>query len=325
MKPKDHLDKLIPLYLYDELDDARRQEFEVHIRFCEACREKLERMRTLHAVLDRKPLLEPDDSALQRWRLGLRDRLRTERQASANDPWWVRLEQWLSGRRLAAQLAGAVAMLLVGIWFGRFLLAPEESKLTTNPVAVSREEVTEVAQPLIANIQTIEYDPNSGQVTVRYKSINDVALQGSLDDPAIRHLLTYAVRREKNPGHRLTAVKALGSRPMGGSEDIHQALIHAMENDEVSGVRLRAARALSQMPLNEAVKNAFIRVLLKDENPALRIQAINALSQMPTQEEEDLAPIFKEAAKEDSSAFIRYKASKIIEKLPDSVLEQEDQ
>lgn len=312
MKPKAHLEKLIPLYLYVDLSVEEKKEFEIHIKYCERCRQEFESMRTLHTLLDQKIILEPTEEVLKQSRLRLRERLRKERKASLMATWWETISDFLSSRSPAFQLLGAATMLLVGILVGRFLFFPQaQTKIVGTEFLARKSAFQETYQPLITNIDFIQYDPKSGEVTVRYKSVNEVSLQGKINDEPIRKILVHAIRRDGNPGQRLRAVKALGGRTFKDDE-IEEALIYAMEHDIIEGVRLRAAQVLKQLPISKKIKEAFIRVLLKDSNPAIRIEAVDALSNV--KEQKDVIPVFQDAADDDENEFIRLKTSKVLER-----------
>ena len=311
MKQNDHLEKQIPLYLYSELGKAEKEEFEAHLDHCGRCREQLEATRTLHNTLGEKASLEPSKSLMSKLRSGLRERLRDERKAEFNESWWDRFIEKISERGAGIQLAGALAFLIVGILIGRaaFLPANTETQFKGEFAAGLQEENS---LPFMASVDLIQYDPKSGNITVQYKSIKDVSLHGNVGDPAIRKLLVHAIRTEEHPGRRLTAVRASGAKSFS-DEELEDALIYAMQNDEIDGVRLKAANVLTNLPMNEKIKRAFIRTLLKDTNSAIRIEALNALSGI--EDEADVRPIFRGASQDDDNEFVRLQASKALERL----------
>jgi len=304
-------EKLIPLYLYDELDAEQISQLQIHIGDCEACAEQLAELRILHEHLNKKTVLKPTEPMLGHLRSQLRSRLREEQISALREPWWQRFTYYAHSPSLGFQLVGAAAMLLIGILSGRFIWVDSAPKPSPLPnVAASLSEVGD-PQPFIENIDLIEYEPATGAVTIRYKSFNDVLLQGQVDDASVRKLLVHAIRTEDHPGRRLAAVKAFGSSSQSDQE-VEKALVYALENDTVDGVRLKAAKVLQTMPISPEIKTAFIRVLLKDSNSALRMEAVEALSKL--QDETDIMPIFQEAAKDDENEYIRLRASKELER-----------
>jgi len=308
MKQSDHLEKQIPLYLYGELEKVKKEEFEVHLDSCEHCREQLEETRALHNTLGKKASFEPSEPLMSKLRSDLRERLRDERKAEFNETWLDRFIEKISERGVGIQLTGALAFLIVGILIGRVAFVPANTG--TGEFAAELQE--ENSLPFMASVDLIQYDPKSGDITVQYKSIKDVSLRGNVEDPAIRKLLVHAIRREEHPGRRLTAVRASGAKSFS-DEELEDALIYAMQNDEIDGVRLKAAKVLTNLPMNEKIKRAFIRALLKDTNSAIRIEALNTLSGI--KDEADVRPIFRGASQDDDNEFVRLQASKALERL----------
>jgi len=312
MSVKKHLEKLIPLYLYGELSEDEKREFEVHLDYCEQCRGLLEQTRELHAKLDQKVTLTPSEETLQNSRLRLRERLQEEqRKATAHESWWQKIMERLTESNRVYQVAGAVAFLFIGIFLGQYVVPQPHTTLLQSASDVPLRE----AASFISNVDMIQYNPNTGEVTVRYKIVNDVALQGGIDNPEIRRVLVHAIRGENHPGQRLTAVKASSVGQIADAE-LEDALIYAMENDEVDGVRLRAAKVLKSLPISQDIKRAFIRVLLKEPNSAIRIEALDALDKVV--EQDDVFPILRDASRDDENEFVRLKAAKALERIEPS-------
>ena len=311
MQRQQHVEKLIPLYFYDELSDKEKRELQAHIESCERCRQQFEETQALQQTLNRKITVQPSEELLVQARTQLRERMRQENLARLRDPWWEGVSDLIWPVKPIWQLAVVAGVLVLGFIAGRFASAPSDMRQNVG-AEIAAVEPQETNSPFISTIDLIEYDPQTGNVTIKYKSINDVLVQGKVDEQPVRNLLAYAIRTEGNPGRRLTAVKAVGSQSFSDSE-IENALVYALENDAVDGVRLRSAQALSTMPINDVIKKAFIRVLIKDPNPSIRIEAVEALSQV--KEADDVLPVLQDVAKDDENAFIRLRTSNALERL----------
>lgn len=304
----DDFKKLIPFYFYGELTQEESQSLQQHLEACAACRRQFEEVQGLHSALNKKTAFEPSEELLTGLRLQLRERLRGE----VRTPWWQRLSISVLPKRVGWQLAGVVASLLLGLFIGRWVWTDQETTARSRLEVLEPYESYSPSRPLISNIDLIEYDPQTGMVTVRYKSINDVVLRGRAEDEPIRQVLARAIRSEIHPGRRLTAVKAFDTAMLVDAE-IEAALIYALEKDTVEGVRLCAAKVLKALPLTENIKKAFIRVLLKDPNPAVRMAAVEALSLAQT--EVDVLPVLQDAARDDENEFIRLKTAQALRRL----------
>ncbi len=307
MRRHEDLEKLIPLYFYGELSEDERLHLQRHLESCESCERRFGEVQALHTALNKKTAFEPAEELLTGLRLQLRERLRRERSA-----WWPKFSISILPRRVGVPLAGAVACLLLGVFLGRWVWPDPASPPSSRLEVLKSDPSYTSSRPLISNIDLIEYDPQTGMVTVRYKSVSDVVLQGKAEDEPIRQVLAHAIRSEIHPGRRLTAVKAFDAAVLADAE-IEEALIYALEKDTVEGVRLRAAKVLKALPLTGNIKKAFIRVLLKDPNPAVRMAAVEALS--PAQGEVDVLPVLQDAARDDENEFIRLKTAHALQRL----------
>jgi len=305
MKLPEQLDKYALLYLYDELDKLEKQAFETHLKYNADSRKRVDELRAFHGVLAARKPFEPSEEALAFARANLRQRLREERRQMLRPGWWESLRMGLSFRMAPGAVAFSLVLFLVGIQIGR-LLVPQK---TRNRIA-SENLLQSHDRLAISDVDMIRYEPKTGIVNVEYKILQDVVLQGNIKDEAIRQVLIHTIMTEDHPGRRLMAIKATGGAAFS-DHDLEDALIHAMERDEVSGVRLRAAKVLRYLSMTADIKQAFIRVLLKDPNPAMRMEALDVLSRL---RETDVLPIFQNASRDDENEFVRLKASRILER-----------
>ncbi|RMF70011.1 MAG: hypothetical protein D6743_00905 [Calditrichaeota bacterium] len=318
MKKEKHLERLLPLYLYGELTGKEKEELEVHLKYCEQCSQALQEMKAFHGLLARQELAQPSPDALNAARGRLRERLRQERQRTTVRTLLTRFGRLAQAPRMAAQIAVALVLFLLGLFVGQQANTGPGRLLESEGAGLSRSP--EALRPFISDVDLIQYDPKTREVTVRFRTLSEVALQGRPEDPMIRRVLAHAIRTENNPGYRLTAVKASSTARASADPELEDALIYAVERDTVPGVRLRAARVLRGMPMSDKIKRAFIRVLLKDENPALRMEALSALGNL---DETDVVPILQDASRDDENAFVRLEAAKALERREKKGVERE--
>jgi hypothetical protein len=306
MKSFEAYERQIPLYLYGELSGEELKAFERHLKSSIELQTKVEEIRLLHGVLAKKKTLQPSEELLKDARRHLLHRLREEKRKMIRENWLAQLQDRIRLHRGSFELAGAIALLAAGLLIGRWSLYQE------NIDRVGSAAVVADIMPVSSNVDIIQYDSQTGLVSVQYKTVKNVSLQGDINDAAIRRILGHAIRSESHPGRRLTALKAVQTGRFNDTE-LEKALIFAMENDTVEGVRLKSARVLKQLAMNENIKNAFIRSLLKDENSAVRLEALDALGRLGI--EDEIAPIFMTASREDQNESIRYRASKALQRL----------
>jgi HEAT repeat protein len=97
-----------------------------------------------------------------------------------------------------------------------------------------------------------------------------------MEDQQIRALLMAAARDATDPGLRAQTVTILTEG--ADAEDVRQALVFALGNDQNTDVRLKAMEGLKRFSGDPLVQDALARVLLSDSNTGMRTQAIDVLT-----------------------------------------------
>ena len=103
----------------------------------------------------------------------------------------------------------------------------------------------------IANISSIEREPNSEIVHVTYNQVVPQHIQGSLDDPSIRQLLMLASENASSAGVRDDSVGLLAAECRAGhgcqGAGIRDALMLALRYDKSFAVRQKALEGLATL------------------------------------------------------------------------------
>lgn len=311
---KNYQEKLL-LYLYEELTEAERAEVEAHLQTCPECREEMQQLQVLHQAIPAKPLMEPDEAALQQLRNAVSFEIRKGSKQKGN----------LFGSVLsflqpapALRVGFAVVIFILGFVIGRQGLAPRTATAETDlqDLLTANRQIqsgNSAIDPLLASVERVQYDPQTGKIEIYYTTVNDIRLQGNMQNAAVKQLLREAILEEQNPTVRLHAVKAVTSiaetqTPL--DKDILEALTFLLEKERNPGVRLKALGALATQLPNPYVKSTLLRMLLDDPNPALRIEALEGLLAHELSEED--INIFRSVSKQDPNSFIRTQTEKAI-------------
>lgn len=322
MKAHEKYRKNLALHAFGELNEAERAELEAHLAGCAECRAELEQLRALRRAAPAQPAWEPDEAALQ----SLRNRVSREirRRAHKSTGFGGQLLNFLQPAPLL-RIGLAAALFIIGFFLGRQGLPskPGDADAVLQELLTASGQVqsgNSAVNPLLASVERIEYDSQTGKIRIFYTTLNDIELRGNLlrqtgDDAAIRQLLREALLEEQNPAVRLHAVKAVTSlaeqnAPLGG--DIIEALAMLLEKEQNPGVRLRVLRALKHAAPDPALKITLLRILLDDPNPALRIEALEALLSGELSAED--LNILKKVARQDSNSYVRSLAGQALDK-----------
>src|SRR6266571_2637194 len=293
----------IPLYIYDELGDDGRHELDQHTARCPNCAQELSLARQFHQAMLALPLPEPSPNLLAASRMRLQEALETAEQ-SRN---WMRFfdpGSWLRQVRFAPALAAAI--FIVGFAGGigtAYRMAAGAQRFSAIP---SSSQPTESA---ISGIRSINSDPGSNKVEIKFDKVTSEATQGSIDDPRIQQLLFYAARNQYNPGVRMDSIGLLTRNP----EDAHvrEALIFALRYDTNPGVRLKALDGLGPYVRQDIrVRDAVLEVLINDSNSGVRAEAMNLLG--PVKADASVRTALRQLAEHDQNKYIRSQARYVL-------------
>jgi HEAT repeats len=312
----------IVMAAYGELPDDASHELERHLAICGACGQECEQLRALKLLSDAYPVEEPSAN------LVARSRIRLEEVLDALPPtrWFERVLQKLRNNAASLQSAPIAASLLLVIGGGVGSLGGYY--VAQNHAARSSESagLTNIPKPLdqpegeIANISSIERQPNSELIAVHFNQLVPREIHGSLDDPGIRRLLMLASENAASAGIRVDSVDLLASECRLGHEclatGIREALMISLRYDRNSGVRERALEGLQPyVSADVAVRDAVLEALLNDTDPRIRTQAISILE--PVESDTTVRQVLRSVASSDRNPRIRLVSRQVLSRVPE--------
>jgi len=183
-----------------------------------------------------------------------------------------------------------------------------------------QKQFSGLAESNISNIESIQYNPSTRQVSIILSTVNDVMIEGDVEKPEIQRILAQALMTEERPNFRLKTVRALQNTNTLDEKVIY-TLREVIDKEENPGIRLKAVKLLTSIPITPTIKEiltkVLVRVFLNDSNSAIRIEAFKGLSKI---DNGSVVPSIFNAAKNDSSEYIRSKAKQILERTENPVL-----
>lgn len=285
------------LYLYDEMSTGKRAEFETELQDNAHLREILAEEEVLHRLHPVGRAAAVPDEFLQESRILARAALRREKLQKTL---LARLAEGLRVLpRCSLRLAGAAALLLLGLLVGRASVASGSGPVT--PASLIGPDDLEIVDLRIARI-------GSGLLRLTFDAVSRVEVEGDIRDASVQSVLTAALGGGMEHSARLQTVELLGQQT--ASAQVRRALIHALLHDQNPGVRLQAVSALGELAGDEEVRQALRVALQQDLNAGVRIGAIDALRDVrdPT-----TLMVLGVKAKGDESQYIRRQARRIME------------
>ncbi|MEL6823262.1 MAG: HEAT repeat domain-containing protein [Calditrichota bacterium] len=314
--------KNLILYHLDELDSVERAKLDDRLQQEPELKKELEKITALHDVSGSKSLPEVSDETLNMLRQSVSRKLRAEQQPAASRPFWSFLQPGP-----ALQFGFAALLLLVGFLFGRLQTepAPQQNNQLAELLTASREiqAGNSDVNPLLAGVEKLRYDPQSGTLEISYTTVNDIRLRGAVEDPSVRKLLQEAVLEEERPNVRLHAVKAMELLAKESKLDgeLIETLLFLLEREKNTGVRLRILSVLEGRNDDPLVKTMLMRIVLNDPDEAVRIRAMQTFTKGLISLED--MHMMRKVIKSDSNSYVRQMAEGVLEKLTETNREEE--
>lgn len=308
--------KLIWLAVYDEISAANKKDLEAHIHQCPECQLDFYEAEQTKKSFNEKIQIQPTDLQLETSRAELRQRLLLLTQPKIQKQWLAKLWRIVSlDFAPSLRFASAIALLIIGIFLGRAAISPINERIESDQLKIS-----ELVQSNINNIHSIQYDPKTRQVAIKLNTLNEVSIQGDVAQPEIQQLLLETLRTEERPDVKIKTVAALQHTKFL-NKDVIKALSNLIEKEQNPGIRLKAVKLLTTIPITSSIKEilaqVLIRVLLNDSNSAIRIEAFKGLSKF---DNGATTSIIFNAARNDSSEYIRNKARQILERTENPII-----
>ena len=306
------LEETLDLYLYDELPADDRAAVESHLAACAACQGKVASARKLHELMNQRRRIEPRPEVLVRCREALEEALDREQHG-----WRSLIREWIAlpGGIHPSRAITALTLVVFGFGFG-WVLRPRLHQVVTpaQPGANSAPRYAGADLGRISSISQVDPNPQTGQVRITLNAERRVTLEGSLDDPRIRQVLVYAVKKYDNTGIRLDTLSALKN---GSSHPaVREALLYALLHDPNAGVRLEALKTVQEMGWNTEVRGALLQAVRRDTNPGVRVTAIDELvNHALKNRDQELVPVLQNLSTTDSNSYVRLKAFAALQEL----------
>jgi hypothetical protein len=315
MSDSEQLQLRVIEYLYGEMTAAERESFEREAEHDNALGHLLEQESRLNSAL---PIgLQPhiEDERLQGNRWAIRQRFQRESRRRFS---LVNALGELRQRPFAVAFQGVAMAMTFAL--GVMVASAPQSDLQPGSVMLSDNlPFRQVATPFqfigdndyeIYSLRVNHYDTVSGEIDLSFSLASEARVTGNVADQSINRLMAVALQDDIDSADRLDTIDAL--RPVAQGDEIYQALIHVLRNDENPGVRYQAVQALVTLRHEESVQEALRYALAEDVNEGVRVEAFNALAEY---RDPQTLSVFRQQMENDSNEYIRAGARSIIEAL----------
>lgn len=303
----DWIKENVVLYIYDELADDAKYEFEQHTRQCMTCKQEVESALSFKEKLAETPAPEVSPNLLVASRLRLQEVLEETHQAHGWGRFVFDFAGWLHQLKLAPALTAAI--LLIGFAGGSLTTW----KLVQPPGPITDRDHQPPVQATVAGVESIIPVANSNKVAIKYDMVYPQTVEGNADDPQIQQLLLMATRNQANSGVRLSGIEALTRKAEDNA--VREALIYALRYDKNPGVRLKALDGLKSFVRDDVhVRDAVVEALMHDSNAGVRAEAISVLN--PVRADMSVREALQVLAQHDKDQFIRSESQRYLASTP---------
>jgi hypothetical protein len=296
----------VVLYVYDELADDAKYEFEHHIRQCIGCRQEVESALAFKNAMSETPVEEVSPNLLVASRMRLQESLEQTVQSHGWSRFVFDFAGWMHQLKLAPALVAAI--LIVGFAGGSLTTWRLVGAHNNLPAAPNPAE-----QANIAGIESIVPDANSNKVSIKYNMVYPQTVEGTPDDPRIHQLLLMASRNQTNSGVRLDSIDLLTRQAEDNA--VREALVYALRYDKNPGVRLKALDGLKSYVKDDVhVRDAVVEALMHDSNAGVRSEAITLLE--PVRADMSVREALQVLAQHDKDQYIRSESQRYLDSTP---------
>ena len=303
----------VVLYIYGELADDAKFEFEQHVRHCLGCRRELETSLEFKDSMAAAPVKDVSPSFLAANRMQLQEALEhAEQSRNIFSSFIFDATGWFHQIKLAPAMTAALLILgfVGGVGTTYKMMEAKRPPITANGGSGT---IDLPAEANIGSIESITPAANSNQVQIKYNTLQPQILNGSSDDPRVRQLLVLAARNTRNPAIALDSIDVLTH----GSEDnaVREVLIEALRYDKNPGVRLKSLDALKGYVRDDVhVRDAVVEALLHDNNAGVRQEAIGLLDAVKA--DSSVRSALTVLAERDQNKFIREESKRYLASMP---------
>jgi len=305
----------VVLFIYGELADDAKFEFEQHVRHCLGCRRELDAAIELKDAMAAAPVKEISPSFLAANRMQLQEALEhAEQSRNIFSSFVFDATSWFHQIKLAPALTAALLMIGFAGGVGTTYKMMEAKRPPATSAAGSGGAIDVPAtEANIATIESITPAANSNQVQIKYNTLQPQILNGTTDDPRVRQLLLLAARNNRNSSLVLDSLDVLTRRPE--DDAVREVLIEALRYDKNPGVRLKSLDALKGYVRDDVhVRDAVVEALLHDSNAGVRQEAISLLD--PVKADTSVRSALTVLAAREPNKFIREESKRYLASMP---------
>ena len=200
MKDCKNYERLFEKALYNELTHTEEKIFMEHINSCSSCRLKYQELQETLVELKKYKRHEPDEDFMNSFWKTLQPKLAVKEKAQENP--WSKLLFFLRGEfKWKYQLAGGIAILVIGLFIGKYFLAErgeenqavstDKSELAVDEAKANLDAAKYIEKSKILLLGIVNFDPSKDDAgTINLPHMKNISKQLANEAPALKSDLT---------------------------------------------------------------------------------------------------------------------------------------
>ena len=275
--------ELLQLYVMDELEGEEKTLVEDRLMESAEYRDEYESLKGIFSMFEKNHHAAIDDSVLQSARDRLMNTIKSEKEkTNIFSRILSSLSEFLAPNYKYA--LGSITMAVIGLFTGYLLFTPKsiEKEMAMNSRSIDLDDFNKKGID-VSNIKIENPFAVDGDIQISFDAVRPITYRGKANDQTVLRLLAAALIGSENAGDRIrtiNAIKAQEEKRIVVDVKIKEALITALKTDDNPAVRRESLSLLVKYPFDNEIRDAILFVLSQDQNSGLRVAAINALSNL---------------------------------------------
>jgi hypothetical protein len=196
MKECRNYERLFEKALYNELTRTEENIFMEHLNSCSSCRMKFQELKETLIELKKYRRPEPDENFMNNFWRTLQPKLAVKKSAQKN-LWSDLIYFFRSDFKWKYQLAGGIALLVIGLIIGKYFLAergdknqsfvPGKSELAVNEAKTDLVAARYIERSKILLLGIVNFDPSKDDTeTINLSHIKNISKKLASEAPALK-------------------------------------------------------------------------------------------------------------------------------------------
>lgn len=304
----EEIKELVFLHSIDELNETEIEMVSKHLIECEECKNAYDNYISLNQHISENQPADAPDFLLFQAREELFEKLYNEKYKQNT------FSKIINSLRNLIKLNYKYSIVATSF----FILGLSLTYFNKTSNSLFSDFDNNIARENFTNVKLVQNIDENGNLELAYEKVIPQTYKGNINDTETKELLAKALLSSDNPGVRIKTVNAFANEAEKNfvpDPTVKNALIDAIKKDKNPVVRRTALTVLTKYPFDDEIKQTLLYVLSGDNNSGMRVLAISFLSGMidNTRLDKNTIELLNSMAEKDDNGSVRNKAANILQ------------